>query len=342
MQRRTILRLSASSLALAALTPWRAQAQIRALRMIEAGGPSGDSIEAAYIQPFSAKTGVKVIRESPTSVGKLQAMVRSRNITAALVELPGETDLAFARFMNLLEPLDWDAIDPAPIFDQARQPDAFGWQYFSTIMAWVQEAKPLHTWANFWNVKDFPGVRALPDYPAYALPAALLADGVARDAVYPMDVDRAFASLERIKPHISVWWQSGAQPAQLLQDREISYAMAWSGRVVGQPNIQHTYQQGLLDLSYFVVPKGIEPARKALAMKLLHEMSLLQNQIRALDIVPYPGSSTQIDTALPQEKLALYPTSPNNVKQQVPMQQTWTPEEVQQVERRWQNFKLSL
>ncbi len=38
-----------------------------------------------------------------------------------------------------------------------------------------------------------------------------MADGVAPDALYPLDVDRAFRKLEQIKPHIAVWWTSGGQ-----------------------------------------------------------------------------------------------------------------------------------
>ena len=62
--------------------------------------------------------------------------------------------------------------------------------------------KPL-SWADFWNVKDFPGKRALPDYASYALPLALLADGVKPENLYPLDVDRAFASLQKIKGSIA-------------------------------------------------------------------------------------------------------------------------------------------
>ena len=45
-----------------------------------------------------------------------------------------------------------------------------------------------------------------------------MAAGVAPDKLYPLDVDRAFKKLEEIKPHITVWWTSGAQSAQLLKD----------------------------------------------------------------------------------------------------------------------------
>ena len=39
-----------------------------------------------------------------------------------------------------------------------------------------------------------------------------MADGVAPDKLYPLDVDRAFKKLEEIKPNITVWWTSGRNP----------------------------------------------------------------------------------------------------------------------------------
>lgn len=160
-----------------------ASAQTKEFRILESGGTSGDSIEEAYIKPYTARTGVKVVRESPTSLGKLQAMVQSKSVTTVLVEL-GATNLFQARALGLLEPLDWSKINPEPMFAEAKQPDGFGYQYFSTIIAWPKGAKPMTSWADFWNVKDFPGKRALPDYPSYTLPLALLADGVKPENLY--------------------------------------------------------------------------------------------------------------------------------------------------------------
>src|SRR3546814_20896789 len=88
-----------------------------------------------------------------------------------------------AKALDLLEPLDWKAIDPDPIFDEARQEKAIGYQYYTTLMAWRSDAKPVETWQQFWDVEAFPGKRALPNYPTYALPVALLADGVNAQAL---------------------------------------------------------------------------------------------------------------------------------------------------------------
>lgn len=318
-----------------------AYAQVKEIRMLESGGPSGDSIEQAYIKPFTQKSGIKVVRESPTSLGKLQAMVQSKNITATLVELGG-TNVVQARALGLLEPLDWSAINPAPMYPEAKLPDAFGYQYFSTIVAWQKGAKKPANWADFWNVKDFPGKRALPDYPGYTLPLALLADGVKPENLYPLDIDRAFASLRKIKDHVAVWWKAGAQAPQLLEDKEVTYAAAWSGRIVGNSKLEYTYNQGLLMPSYFVVPKGADPATKAAAMGLLQEMSQAKNQAIAANIIPYTGASPGLEKVIAKERIDDYPTSPTNKKVQALADPSWTAENTKLIEKRWQEFKLGL
>lgn len=338
----TPLRSAALALAvLAAPMVPSAQPVVKEIRIVEAGGRSGEAVELAYIKPFTARTGIKVVRESPTNLGKLQAMVQSRNISAELVELSGSS-VVMARSQGLLEPLDYAAINPAPMYPEARWPDALGYQYFSTIMAWGKDTRKLGSWKDFWNVKDFPGKRALPDYPTYALPIALLADGVKPEELYPLDVDRAFASLQKIKSSVAVWWRAGAQAPQLLEDKEVAYAAAWSGRVIGNPKVEHVYNQGLLELSYFVVPKGADPARKLAAMGLLREMAELKNQIVATTVIPYTGASPALDKAIAKEALINFPTADANKRVQVLVDANWAAQNGKLLEKRWQEFKLGL
>src|SRR5690606_15830437 len=143
-------------------------------------------------------------------------MVESGNVTAPLLELASQ-ELEQAKALDLVEPVDWEAVDPLPMFDEARQEMGLGYQYYSTIMAWREEVKAPQTWADIWDVENFPGKRTLPDRAGDILPMAALADGVPLDELYPLDLDRAFAALERIKGAVAVWWQAGAQAPQLLK-----------------------------------------------------------------------------------------------------------------------------
>ncbi|HEX6144952.1 MAG TPA: extracellular solute-binding protein [Geminicoccaceae bacterium] len=318
-----------------------AGAQVSELRMTEAGGASGESIEKGYLVPFTKETGIEVVRENPSGLGKLRAMVESGNVTSTLLEL-SSPELEQAKALDLVEPLDWDAIDPMPIFDEARDESGYGYQYYSTIMAWREDAPAPSNWQDFWDTENFPGKRALPDYPAYILPMALLADGVAPDELYPLDLDRAFASLEKIKDDVAVWWQAGAQPPQLLKDNEVQYAVAWSGRVAGQDGVAYSFDQGQLDLAFFVVPKGADPASKEAAMGILYQMSVPENQAVAAEVIPYTGNSPDLEPLLPQDQLDQYPTTTENKDKQFLSDAKWWFENAEEVETRWQEFKLGL
>jgi putative spermidine/putrescine transport system substrate-binding protein len=57
-----------------------------------------------------------------------------------------------------------------------------------------------------------------------------MADGVQIKEVYPCNVDRAFAALDRIKPEVAVWWTSGAQLEQLLTSGEVDMIPTWISR----------------------------------------------------------------------------------------------------------------
>ncbi|HUN47786.1 MAG TPA: extracellular solute-binding protein, partial [Stellaceae bacterium] len=102
---------------------------------------------------------------------------------------------------------------------------------------------------------------------ARVLPLALLADGVPIDQLYPIDIDRAFKSLDRLKPAIRVWWAEGQQSYQLLRDGEIDAIGIWNGRVIdlmkeSQP-VALVWNQAEIDRAYWVVSKGTPRAKLA-------------------------------------------------------------------------------
>ena len=99
-----------------------------------------------------------------------------------------------------------------------------------------------------------------------------MADGVQPSAVYPCDFDRAFRSLDRIKPNVDVWWTGGAQATQLLASGEVDLCATWSTRAQAaiDENAQKaplaiSWNQGLYSYSGWVIIKGgpkVEACRK--------------------------------------------------------------------------------
>ena len=340
MRRRTFVKAAAASLPSFGILS-AARAQSKEIRMIEAGGLSGDSIQVGYIDPLKAKTGINVVRESPSPLGKLRALVDTGQAGTTLFELGSGTFLQ-AKKLGLIEKLDWAAINPAPMFPEAKNEYGFGYQYFSTIMAWRKGAKEPKNFAEFFDTKAFPGKRTLPDFPYYCLPFALQAAGVPIDKLFPLDVDLAFKKLNEIKKDVAVWWKAGAQPPQLMKDNEVQYAICWSGRVVGDPAFGLSFAGGKADLSYITVVKGSKPEDKAAAWKLYHEMSLAENQAKAAGVISYTGPSPDLDALLPKDKLWQYPTSKQNKDVQFFENAEWWADNGEAVNKKWEAFKLNL
>lgn len=50
------------------------------------------------------------------------------------------------------------------------------------------------------------------------------------DKLYPIDIERAFKSLARVKPAVAKFWDTGALSAQMLADKEAVLAVIWNTR----------------------------------------------------------------------------------------------------------------
>ncbi|MGY3473533.1 extracellular solute-binding protein [Bradyrhizobium ottawaense] len=343
INRRSLLGAAAVGLPTMSLVGARhARAGIKEIRMIESGGKSGESIERGYIEPFTRKTGIKVVRESPAGgVGKLRAIVEAGQTNTVLYEL-GSVSMVQAKHLDLIEPIDWAAVNPASMYPEAKNEYGFGHQYSSTIMCWRAGAKKPSSWAEFFDTRAFPGKRSLPDWPASCLPFVLLGAGVPADKLYPLDIEAAFKKLNEIKKDVSVWWKTGAQAPQLLRDNEVQYAICWSGRVAGDPAFGATFAGGMADLGFICIVKNANPEDRAAAYRLLHEMSLPENQARAAEVISYTGPSPDLTPLLPKDKLRQFPTSNQNKAVQWIQNAEWWAENGEAVNKRWEAFKLSL
>jgi len=86
------------------------------------------------------------------------------------------------------------------------------------------------SWAEVWS-PDLPGVRLWPDDPVGFLEIALLAEGIAPADLYPLDLDRAFASLDRLRVQAPAWWQRSARAGSALTFGEADLALAYGGEL---------------------------------------------------------------------------------------------------------------
>lgn len=309
------------------------------LNILNSGGEYGDSIEACVNKPLLEAEGIKVITETPGGFAKIQAQAKSGVITNATTDASTGDMLRMAA-EGLIEPIDWAKLNPEPMFDEAKNKFGFGASYYSTIMAYRSDAAAPSNWVEFFDTKKFPGVRALPSYPDFVLPFAAIAGGQSiEDAAKGVDLDLAFATLEKIKDDV-IWWESGAQPAQLLKDNEAQYAIAWSGRVLGQDGVTATYNQGMLDISWWVMAKGITDEQRDMLYTWLRYQTKSDVQACLVGYLPYPGASPDLESKVTPEQAAAFPTAAGNKAVQWLVPGQWWFENGAAVEKRWSKFKL--
>ena len=308
------------------------------------GGFLNEALNKSYFDNFTKQTGIKVILTSPASFAKMKTMVDAKNVEWDLAELPPR-DKVRAIKLGYVEKLDYSYIkNKADLYPYAVHDYAIGFSYYSTIMAYNTKKIPVgknpKTWAEFWDVKNFPGVRSLRSSPDDNLEIALMADGVPMDKLYPLDIDRAFKKLDQIKPHIKVWWKVGQQPAQLLTDGEVDIATGWHGRFVdiirkGAP-VEMEWNQGILKLSWWGIPKGAKHYKET--MQMLAHMMQPPGQVEYLMMTGYPSANKKAMESPDALKMdpKFVPTTPENLKKQVAQSAEWWLDNADKVEDMWQ------
>ena len=269
-------------------------------------------------------------------------MVTSGNVEWDVTELEGLDEVIIAAKNGWLEPLDYKVIKTDDLIREGVHPYGIALAYYSTVLAYPKrlEGKRPENWAQFWDVKKFPGARALGSYPWANLEFAVMADGVPPNKVYPIDIDRAFRSLDRIKAHIKVWWKAGAQPAQMLSDGEVDFTSAWNGRIFalqqkGVP-VAIEWNQGVLHFSSSGIPKGAK--NKENAMKFLAFTTRPDREAAFAKVIPYPGLNRSLYKYLDPSYGVNLPTYPENLKKQVTQNYDWWVKNREKVDLRWNEW----
>jgi putative spermidine/putrescine transport system substrate-binding protein len=335
------------SLGLFALTSISAGAADQ-ITFVSQGGAYQKAQTIAILDPAAKKLGITVNQDSiPDAWPVIKSQVASGKPIWDVVDVPTGYCLRGGD-QGLIEKLDFATIPNAAAMPEAyRNAYSVAYEFYSSVLAYSQKKYPEgatpNSWADFWDVKKFPGRRALRNHPIATLEAALMADGVAPDKLYPLDVDRAFRKLEEIKPNITVWWTSGAQSAQLLNDGEVDMVMAWNGRVSALTKegakVAFTFNQGILQSTSLCILKGAP--NLATAIRFLNEAVDPVNQANLPLHIDYgPANPKAFDTGVVKpERAAQLPSAPQNASKQALMSYAWwSSPEGEAAEKRWVAF----
>jgi len=330
MNRRTLIKAFGGGIASLAI-PLPSLAASKQIVVSDPGGPYTAAYRKAFYDPFEKETGIKVVsvaREAQP-VAQFTAMVETRNYIWDVTTLTLSADIPVLEERDLLEPLGLKAEDFPGLMPEALTPNWLGVDVYSTVLAYRTDKFPKEhpaSWADFWNVERFPGQRSLRRNPLDTLEQALMADGVPIDKLYPLDVDRAFRSLDKIRKHIAVWWTGGAQSMQLIQSGEVDMLSLWNGRaqaaIDGKAPVSIVWNQGLYSIEGWGVPKGTPRAEEAKAF--VRFCGDPRQQALFTDGLAYGPTNLKAYEHIDPARAKLLPTAPENLKSmRLPDPQWW-------------------
>lgn len=318
MKRMPVFSISAVALAVS-LAAGVARADVT---VISFGGANQKAQVKAFYEPYAAATKSKVIPgEYNGEQAKVKAMVDSKNVTWDVVELESP-ELVRGCEEGIYEKLDYAKIgNKADFLGSAVTDCGIGVFVWSTVLAYnADKLKTAPTsWADFWDVKKFPGKRGMRKGAKFTLEFALIADGVAPADVYKVlatkdGVERAFKKLDQLKPHIQ-WWEAGAQPPQFLASGDVVMSSAYNGRIAAAQkegkNLRIVWAGSVYDVEYWGIPKGT-PKRDE-AYQFIAFASKPENQKVYSSEIPYGPTHNKAIQMVDAKQAAELPTAPANL-----------------------------
>jgi putative spermidine/putrescine transport system substrate-binding protein len=341
-QGRITRRQFAACLAMLGLGPAAANAQgSTEVVLANFGGDAIRATNAAYVEPFQrANPGVRIRQDgSGPSSGRIKAIVESGRISWDVADRNFHGSLELGP-QGLLEEMDYSIVDRNAVIPGYAGRWGLGSYTYANVMAWDSRAfggRQPRNWADFWNLREFRGKRTLKRHIDGVLEAALLADGVAPDQMYPIDVRRAFEKIKEIKEH-TIFWGSHTESYQLLRDREVTMGFLASSRAIPlkrdtNGRIDYTYNQATFFVSGYVVLKGAPAGRRAFEFIASTQDPRRQIEFqRALGLGPINPAANAI---MPPDLVEQNPSNPANLARMVMADNEWYATQSADVVRRF-------
>ncbi len=322
-----LLLMGTSALALRGTSALAADGQ---LVFVNWGGDAGTAYDKAYGQAFETETGITVKQDgSGPTEGAIAAQFASGKPSWDIMDVDPFSGETLGK-KGMLEKIDYT------IVDRSKMREGFGWDYaastyfFSYIIAYDSKKygdKAPTGMADFFDTETFPGKRAMYKWGVGMWEALLLADGVAKADLYPLDIERAHKKLSAFKSNVVAYWGGGSESQSLLLNGDASMALIWStrARLIEQDSggdVKFIWNEGLISPGAMAVMKG-NPGGKDAAMKFIASAQDPQKQIVMFEMLGQGPANPAADALIPKDEARLNPVDPANFSQQTPLDMAW-------------------
>ena len=346
LKRRTVLGAAAGL-----VTPFLARAADPVTLNISGyGGVLNEYLTKTFGQPFEQQTGIKVNFGANASLALAKLQVASGSPAQwDIIVLTGAEYIA-AIEQNLIEPYDYSIIDSSHIPPEYKGTHGVKLSLYLFSMMWdrrqIPDDKAPKTWAEFWDTERFKGKRSLYSNVSdgSVLELALLADGVALDKLYPLDVDRALRSLERLGRQNIIWHTTNQEPIQQLTSQAVALAMGFNGRVIlaNRSGAQLSYNPAYSAVSGNPYTVSRASAHKKEAMQLLNFMLTdAKADAQYMELTNYALPNTEALKLVPQDIMDQLPTSPKLRDKVFVKDDAWWAANLAKVTQKFREWQLS-
>ncbi|MEA2401653.1 MAG: putative spermidine/putrescine transport system substrate-binding protein [Thermoleophilaceae bacterium] len=197
---------------------------------------------------------------------------------------------------------------------------------------------------EFFDTKKFPQSRSIPGVAPFSLVTmALVAEGmpVGDAATSDVDLDKAFAALERIKPTVKVFWESGEQQEQIMRSGEVDLGLFYNARgfrlrKTGM-DIDVAWAGCVYEAAYWAVTKDSDQPNRAFSLMEFIATHPEQQAAFAEEIGYSVPSAEAIDMLKPADK-EQSPDNPANFEQMAQPNWGWFVDNADEVNKRMETY----
>lgn len=239
------------------------------------GGTTQEGQMTAFFTPFAASSGATFNQDAPQTLAKVQSQVESGNIQWDFISSFGD---AIARECGtLFEELDMSKIDTSKVPENLLGGTKCGVPSISYAYLMVFNTDEFgengpKTWADFFDLKKFPGTRTLYSGDGKIDGGSVQAGAMAAGWNPETDewsvewAEKGLDKIDSIKNDL-VFYGTGAQAQQMMEAGEAKIGGLWNGRAVAAARngaaIQPVWNEWMVMIDYFAIVKGAKNAEAA-------------------------------------------------------------------------------
>lgn len=240
--------------------------------------PIGEVLKKSVLEPYQKQSRLDLrIDNRDWGLGSVRAKVEAGGADWDIVTTE-ETEVLQGCDEGVFAEIDRARVPGLAEFDKIGESYKCGvpFIFYSSVLAYDRKkfkGQP-SSWADLWDMKKWPGKRAMRRSPIQTLEIALMADGVARADVYKVlatkeGVDRAFRKLDVIKPEV-VWWVNAGQSRQFLASGEAVMGMTYDNGIAFFNKTQGTdfaltRKDAILLTDFYAIVQGSKHVENAYA-----------------------------------------------------------------------------